>query len=170
MIHAGVILETDRLRLREFEAGDVDELALVLGDPVTMQYYPAACNREGVAAWIEKNQQRYRRDGYGLWAMIRKETHELIGDCGCVVQEVEGRNKIEIGYHVRRELWNNGYATEATQACIEYAFIKLEARRVISMIRPENRQSRRVAEKNGLFCEKIIFWHGYDHCIYAKQI
>jgi RimJ/RimL family protein N-acetyltransferase len=52
---------------------------------------------------------------------------------------------------------------------MEYAFAKLGVARVISMIRPMNMQSRRVAEKNGLSCEKIIFWRGYDHCIYAKQ-
>ncbi|HZS29539.1 MAG TPA: GNAT family N-acetyltransferase [Candidatus Angelobacter sp.] len=52
---------------------------------------------------------------------------------------------------------------------MEYAFAKIGAERVISMIRPENVQSRRVAEKNGLVCEKIVFWHGYDHCIYARS-
>jgi RimJ/RimL family protein N-acetyltransferase len=70
---------------------------------------------------------------------------------------------------VRRDLWGNGYGTEAARACMEYAFTALEVTRVISMIRPENVQSIRVAEKNGLTCEKIIFWRGYDHCIYAKR-
>ncbi len=165
----GFHLETPRLRLRELAPDDVDALQAVLGDPIAMQYYPAALDREGVAAWIEKNIARYRRDGHGLWAMLLKGTGELIGDCGCTLQEVEGRNEIEIGYHVRRDLWRNGYATEAAQACMEYALAKLHARRVISIIRPENLPSRRVAEKNGLVCEKIVFWHGYDHCIYAKD-
>jgi RimJ/RimL family protein N-acetyltransferase len=85
------------------------------------------------------------------------------------VQEVEGRNEIEVGYHVRRDLWGNGYATEAARACMEYAFSRLGTARVVSMIRPENRQSRRVAEKNGLVCEKIVLWRGFDHCVYAKD-
>jgi RimJ/RimL family protein N-acetyltransferase len=101
--------------------------------------------------------------------MVLKDSGELIGDCGRILQEVEGTNYVEVGYHVRRDLWGNGYATEAARACMEYAFAKLGVARVISMIRPENMQSRRVAEKNGLSCEKIIFWRGYDHCIYAKQ-
>jgi RimJ/RimL family protein N-acetyltransferase len=52
---------------------------------------------------------------------------------------------------------------------MQYAFTKLGVDRVISLIRPENVQSIRVAEKNGLTCEKIIFWRGYDHCVYEKK-
>lgn len=165
----GVIIETSRLLLREFRAEDVGPLQAVLGDPVAMQFYPAAYDRAGVEAWIARNQERYARDGFGLWAMVLKTTGEVIGDCGCVSQEVDGQKEIEVGYHVRRDLWGVGYATEAAKACMEYAFSKLGAERVISMIRPENLQSRRVAEKNGLRCERVIFWHGYEHCIYLKK-
>ncbi|HKR96034.1 MAG TPA: GNAT family N-acetyltransferase [Candidatus Angelobacter sp.] len=164
-----LVLETERLRLREFAESDVDALQAVLGDPVAMQYYPAPFDRQGVEAWITKNRDRYQRDGYGLWAMLLKDTGELIGDCGCTVQEVEGRNEVEVGYHVRRDLWGKGYATEAARACMGYAFAKIGTERVISIIRPENVQSKRVAEKNGLTCEKIVFWHGYDHCIYVRS-
>jgi [ribosomal protein S5]-alanine N-acetyltransferase len=167
-VEQGVILETARLRLREFTPADAETLEAVLGDPVTMQYYPVAFDRKGVELWIEKNIGRYRHDGYGLWAMLLRSTGELIGDCGCTMQEVEGLNHVEVGYHVRRDLWGNGYATEAAQACIEYAFTRLGADRVISIIRPENLQSVRVAEKNGLVREKIVFWRGLDHCIYSK--
>jgi RimJ/RimL family protein N-acetyltransferase len=168
-VEQGVILETSRLRLREFTPADVESLETVLGDPIAMRYYPAAFDRKGVELWIEKNIGRYRLNGHGLWAMLLRSTGELIGDCGCTVQEVEGVKHVEVGYHVRRDLWGNGFATEAAQACIEYAFGKLGLDRVISLIRPENVPSRRVAEKNGLVCEKIVFWHGYDHCIYARQ-
>lgn len=163
----GVILETNRLQLRRFAPEDADALAEVLSDPVAMQFYPAAFDRAGVQHWIAKNIERYRRDGHGLWAMLRKGSSGLIGDCGCVLQEVDGANEVEVGYHVRRDLWGNGYATEAARACMEYAFAKLGAQRVISIIRPENVQSRRVAEKNGMMCEKTIFWRNYNHCIYV---
>ena len=164
-----LVLETARLRLREFAKSDVDALLAVLGDPVAMQYYPAAFNRKEVEEWIERNLDRYKREGYGLWAMLLKDSGELIGDCGCFLRDIDGRDDIEIGYHVRRDLWGNGYVTEAAQACMQYAFTRLGVDRVISLIRPENMQSIRVAEKNGLTCEKVIFWRGYDHCIYAKQ-
>jgi len=169
------VMETARLLLREFTLGDVDALLAVLGDPIAMQWYPAPFDREGVEGWIKRNMERYRRDGHALWAMLLKSSGEMIGDCGCVIQEVEDRSELEIGYHVRRDLWGNGYATEAARACMDYAFNTLGALRVISMIRPENLNSRRVAEKNGLTCEKIVFWQpkgssgsGYEHCIYAK--
>ncbi|HEY6272009.1 MAG TPA: GNAT family N-acetyltransferase [Terriglobales bacterium] len=164
----GLILETQRLILRRFVAGDAVALAAVLGDSVAMEFYPAALDRKGVENWIEKNIGRYRRDGHGLWAMLLKDVNLLIGDCGCTLQEVEGQHEVEVGYHVRRDLWGHGYATEAARASMEYGFTLLGARRVISMIRPENLRSRRVAEKNGMMSEKIIRWRDYDHCIYAK--
>jgi ribosomal-protein-alanine N-acetyltransferase len=162
------VLETARLRLREFTMNDADALEKILGDPVAMQYYPAAFDRKGVESWIEKNIVRYQRDGYGLWAMLLKDTGELIGDCGCTLKKVAGRNEIEVGYHVRRDLWGNGYATEAARACLEYAFTTLGATRVVSLIRPANLASTRVAEKNGLVCEQVIFRGGYGHGIYAR--
>ena len=163
-----MILETPRLVLREFALQDAGALEPVLGDPLTMEYYPAPLDKKGIESWIERNLERYRRNGHGLWAMVLKDSKELIGDCGCIMQEVEGMDQVEVGYHVRRDLWGNGYATEAARACMQYAFERLGATRVISMIRPPNVRSRRVAEKNGMHCEKIIFWRGYDHCIYAK--
>lgn len=165
----GLILETPRLLLRKFRAQDAEAVEAFLGDPVAMEYYPAPLDRRGVEGWIERNLGRYQRDGHGLWAMILRDSKQLIGDCGCVMQEVEGKNEIEVGYHVRRDLWGRGYATEAARACMEYAFSRLGARRAISMIRPPNVASRRVAEKNGMTCEKIVFWRGYEHCIYAKS-
>jgi RimJ/RimL family protein N-acetyltransferase len=168
-VEQGVTLATDRLLLREFALQDVEGLLAVLGDPVAMEFYPAALDRQGVEDWVARNMQRYQRDGHGLWAMVLRGSDELIGDCGCIMQEVEGKNEIEVGYHVRRDLWGNGYATEAARTSMEYAFTSLGAARVISMIRPGNKQSRRVAEKNGLTREKIIFWRGFDHCIYTKN-
>lgn len=169
MLTAAVAIETPRLRLRQFTLEDADALERVLGDPIAMEWYPSPYSREGVESWINRNIEHYGREGHGLWAMVVKSTGEMIGDCGCVIQEIDGRKEIEIGYHVRRNLWGNGYATEAAAACMQYAFERLGAERVISIIRPENRNSRRVAEKNGLMCEKILFWHGFDHCIYAKS-
>ena len=166
----GPILETPRLVLRKYTMADVPAMEAVLGDPVTMQFYPSAFDRQGVVDWVQRSLDRYQRDGHGLWAMILKGSNELIGDCGCSLQEVDGKNEMEVGYHVRRDLWGRGYATEAAGACVEYAFAQLGASRVISMIRPENVSSRRVAEKNGLKCDRIIFWRGYDHCVYAMDV
>lgn len=165
----GVVLETERLVLREFEPGDAGALLEVLGDPVAMQYYPAPFPRAEVDDWIQRNRARYRDAGFGLWAMLLKDSGELIGDCGCFVRELEGNFECELGWHVRRDHWSRGYATEAARHCIRYAFLKLGAERVIALVRPENASSCRVAEKNGMTCERVIFWRGYDHRVYVKE-
>lgn len=161
------ILETPRLRLREFIALDVDALALILSDAETMRYYPAPYGRAGVEQWIERNRQRYRDDGVGLWAMELTGTMELIGDCGIVLQQIEGEGFYEIGYHLRRDFWGRGLATEAAIACRDWAFAHLKAGRLISLIRPENLPSRQVAERVGMTLWKEINWRGLKHWVYS---
>lgn len=165
----GVVLETARLLLREFHLGDTDALLKVLGDPLAMRYYPAPFLRGEVDDWIRRNRARYEDCGFGLWAMLLKASGELIGDCGFYVRDVEGEFEYELGWHVRRDLWEHGYATEAAQSCIAHAFGKLGTERIIALIRPENISSCRVAEKNQMRCERMIFWRGYDHCVYVKN-
>jgi [ribosomal protein S5]-alanine N-acetyltransferase len=163
------ILETARLVLREFVPEDADALALVLSDPETMQYYPAPYDRAGVEQWIARNQRRYANDGVGLWAMVLKASGEAIGDCGITRQQVEGENLYEIGYHLRRDLWGQGLATEAAVACREWGFAHLNADRLISLVRPENLASGRVAERNGMTIWKEVEWHGLRHYVYSVE-
>ena len=161
------MLETERLRLRPLELVDEDALFAVLGDAVAMQWYPQALTREETRGWIERNRARFAEFGGGLFAMELRG--ELIGDCGPTYHEIEGRQELEVGYHVRRDLWGRGFATEAARAVMEFAFARWKPYRLISLIRPENLQSRRVAEKNGLALDKVIFWRGYDTCIYQMR-
>jgi ribosomal-protein-alanine N-acetyltransferase len=162
-----VILETPRLVLREFVPDDATLLALVLSDPETMRFYPAPFDHAGVMEWIARNQRRYLNDGVGLWAMVQKSTGELIGDCGITRQEVDGERLYEIGYHLRRDQWGQGFATEAAQACKAWGFANLPVDRIISLIRPENLASRRVAERNGMTLWKELEWRGLRHCVYS---
>ena len=161
------ILQTPRLILREFVAEDADALARVLSDAETMRYYPAGYDRAGVEQWIARNRERYKNDGVGLWAMLLKSSGELIGDCGITRQEVEGEYFYEIGYHLRRDLWHQGIATEAAIACREWGFQHLKADRLISLIRPENVPSQRVAERNGMTVWKEVDWRGLRHRVYS---
>ncbi len=163
------ILETSRFTLREFRPEDADSLALTLSDAETMRFYPAPLDRAGVEDWISRNLRRYREHGHGLWAMILKSNDELIGDCGLVVQEVDGQNEIEIGYHVRRDLWGQGLATEAASACRDFGFARMPVERIISLIRPENLPSRRVAEKNGMSVWKEVVRKDLPHLVYAVR-
>ncbi|MFZ0297777.1 MAG: GNAT family N-acetyltransferase [Candidatus Sulfotelmatobacter sp.] len=160
------ILETPRLILREFSTDDVDALERVLSDPETMRFYPAPLDRAGVEKWIVRNCRRYAQDGHGLWAMVLKTNGELIGDCGLTVQPVDTTDEIEIGYHVRRDYWGQGLATETARACRDYGFARLPVDHIISLIRPENLPSRRVAEKNGMTIWKEVMRKGIPHLVY----
>ncbi|HVH53691.1 MAG TPA: GNAT family N-acetyltransferase [Actinomycetota bacterium] len=161
------LLETERLRLRPYTFGDLDDLFEIVGDPQTMTYYPEPYSRDRTLGWIEDNVRRYEVDGFGLWAMELRETGGFVGDCGPAVREVDRQREVEIGWHVNRAWWNRGLATEAAAACREYCFDVLDLERVISLIRPENLPSRRVAEKIGMIVEREVDWHGYRHLVYA---
>lgn len=163
------ILQTTRLLLREFSLEDTNALGLVLSDPQTMRYYPAPLDRVGVEQWIERNRRRYRDDGVGLWAMELTKTGEMMGDCGIILQQVEGEQLYEIGYHLRRDFWGQGLATEAAIACRDWAFGHLKTDRLISLIRPENLPSRRVAERNGMTVWKEVIWRDQLHCVYSIE-
>jgi ribosomal-protein-alanine N-acetyltransferase len=164
-----VVLETVRLRLRHFLADDLDGLASILTDAETMQYYARPFTREETTQWIEQNLQRYADDGFGLFAVVSKETGEFLGDCGPVRRLVDGRDEVEIGWQVKRSRWRQGIASEAGAACRDYAFGPLGLDRVISLIRPENIPSRGVAEKIGMTIDKEIDYKGFKHYVYAQQ-
>ena len=161
------ILETSRIVLREFTPDDVDALALVLSDPETMRFYSAPFDRIGVEQWIGRNLERYVENGHGMWALVLKSNGQMVGDCGLTLQEIDGVEEVEIGYHVRRDLWGQGLATQAARACRYFGFERLPVDRIVSIIRPENLQSRRVAEKNAMTVWKELVWHGRPHLVYA---
>lgn len=161
------ILETERLLLREITHADCEELLQIWGDADAMRLFPRVLNRQEMTEWIDRNLKRYECHGHGVWAVILKDSQQFVGDCGLVIQEVDGVEELEVGYHFNPKFWGRGFATEAARGCMEYAFTQLNRRRVISMVRPENLPSRRVAERNGLKIEKEIFWRGYQHYVYS---
>ena len=162
-----MLIETERLVLRPLTPEDELALSSILSDAETMRWYPRPLTANEVRSWIERQMGRYP-GGSGLLGMVEKVTGELIGDCGPVWQEIQGRAELEIGYHVNRERWNHGFASEAARTVMDYAFRRFDVERVVSMIRPENAASRRVAEKNGLTVERVVLWRDYDHYIYQR--
>jgi ribosomal-protein-alanine N-acetyltransferase len=162
-----MIIQSPRLLLRPFIPNDLESLFEVIGDPLTMQFYPSPYDKQGTLDWIERNVRRYAEDGSGLRAVVLKGNGEMIGDCGPVWQEIDGQRELEIGYHIRRDHWRRGYATEAARAAMGYAFERFPVECLISLIRPENLPSRRVAEKNGLRVDREIEWKGIQHFVYA---
>jgi ribosomal-protein-alanine N-acetyltransferase len=164
-----VVLETARLVLRPFVAGDHDPMHEILGDAETMRFYPAPFTLQDTARWIERNQRRYVDDGFGLWAVLERSTGAFLGDCGLTIQLVEGEPFVEVGWHVRRDRWGEGIAPEAGVGCRDWAFAHLDAERIISLIRPENVQSRRVAEKLGMAVWRETTHADLAHLVYAIQ-
>jgi ribosomal-protein-alanine N-acetyltransferase len=160
-------LETERLLLRRLTMDDVEAIFAIIGDPVAMQYYPRLFTRDDAVEWVQRNLRRYEDDGHGLLAVVLKASAEVIGDCGIARQTVEGELMLEVGYHLRRDQWGQGYATEAARACMNYAFRELGAGRVVSLIRPENVPSRRVAERNGMHVERQVQHSGLLHLLYV---
>ena len=151
-----MILETERLYLREFEQGDYGALKKILQDKETMYAYNGAFDNRETLDWLERQLARYQEYGFGLWAVILKETDEMIGQCGLTMQTWKDRQLLEIGYLFQRAYWHKGYATEAAAACKEYAFAKLDADEVFSIIRDTNIPSQNVALRNGM--TKIDTW------------
>lgn len=145
-----MICETERLVLREMDADDFPALCAILQDAETMYAYEHAFSDEEARAWLANQQRRYREDGFGLWAVVRREDGAMIGQCGLTWQDWGARRVREIGYLLRRDCWRRGYATEAAAACKRWAFETLGADEVFSIIRDTNWPSRRVAARNGM--------------------
>ena len=161
-------LTTARLALRELARDDLDFVADMLADPAVMQYYPRVLARTEAEAWIERQLGRYRRDGHGLWLVTERATVEPVGQVGLLRQRVADREEWEIGYLLHRRYWHRGYATEAALAVRDYAFQKLSQPRVISLIRPENAPSRRVAHRLGMQPTAHVEFHGFPHLVFAR--
>ncbi|WP_329282358.1 GNAT family N-acetyltransferase [Streptomyces sp. NBC_01451] len=153
-LHHRTPAPTPRLAFRQMTPDDLDDMAVLLGDPNVMRHYPRPKTREEALAWIEWNQHLYQREGHGLWLVTLRNTGEFVGDCGLTPQEIEGVTDLEVGYRVRADLQGNGYATEAAAACRDHARDVLGAQRLIAIIRPDNQPSQRVAEKIGLPFER----------------
>ena len=161
-----VDLETERLRLRPYRREDLDDLAPMFADPEHMRHYPSPFTREETAGWIERQLERYRDDGFGLWVIEDLGTGELLGTAGATVQVVEGVRAVELGWHVRPGDKGRGIASEAGAAARDWAFANLDVDHLISLVRPENAASARVAEKIGMRVERDVDFHGLPHRVW----
>lgn len=156
------ILKTERTYLRELAWEDYDDLCEILQDEKTMYAYEHAFSDEEVRNWLNNQFRRYENFGFGLWAMVDRNTNCFIGQIGLTMQNVENEQELEIGYLLKRKFWHKGYATEGAIACKEYAFNVLNKNRVVSTIRDNNYASQHVAERVGMKIEKQFTKHYYN--------
>jgi len=144
------IIETKRLYLRELKQDDLNDLHSIFSDSKSMKHYPKPFTLQESGEWIDRNVKNYAEFGFGLWGVILKEHNKLIGDCGITMREINGVMEPEIGYHINRNYVNRGYATEAAQACRNYAFEVLKLQKIYSHTIKKNAASVKVAVKNGM--------------------
>ena len=149
-----VIIETERLFLREMNMDDLDALYEVLADQEIMKYYPYIFDEKKVKEWIERNMNRYQKDGFGLWAVCLKESGEMIGDCGLTLQNIDDTMLPEIGYHIRKDQQHKGYAKEAASAVRDWAFNNTDYPALYSYCKYTNVPSYKTAESIGMHFEK----------------
>lgn len=143
-------METKRLVLRKMNMGDFDALHEILSDPDTMRHYPVPFSEERTRGWITWNMNNYTELGFGLWAVILKESGECIGDCGISMQNIHGKIRPEIGYHIHKNHQRMGYASEAARACLDFVFENTPFNIVYSYMKFTNSASCGVALRNGM--------------------
>ena len=148
-----MIIETERLYLREMTEDDFEALNKVLADSDIMQHYPYAFDEAEVRNWIQRNMERYRIFGFGLWAVCLKETGEMIGDCGLTMQLINGQIKPEIGYHIRADKQRKGYAKEAAAAVRDWTFHNTPFNVIYSYMKHTNLPSYKTAMSWG--CKQV---------------
>jgi|WetSurMetagenome_2_1015567.scaffolds.fasta_scaffold366777_2 [ribosomal protein S5]-alanine N-acetyltransferase len=152
--HSGFFIETPRLLIRSFTEDDAEAMFKVFGDPETMRFFSiwlakSVDNARGFIRWVTGMERDF---GYSFWAVVEKQTGEVIGDCGLAPLEGEGP-EVELGCDLRRDHWNMGYATEAGAACLEYGFSVLKLDHIIAVTHPDNIGARHVLEKLGMKLE-----------------
>lgn len=145
-----MIIETKRLYLREMTEADFPALYDVLGDSDNMVHYSYTFDEKRVRNWITKNIERYNTLGFGLWAVVLKETGQMIGDCGLSMQVINGSIKPEIGYHIHRKFQRQGYAKEAAQKCRDWAFENTPFQMIYSYMKESNVASYTTVISNGM--------------------
>lgn len=152
-------LTTDRLWLRELTRADLPALAKILADPIAMAAYEGAFSTDEISEWLERQQQRYVRDGFGLWAVTLRESGEMIGQCGITVQRIDDDEVIEVGYLFQRAHWHHGYALEAAGACRDWAFRVLAIDDLYAKVRTTNVASMNVAIRLGMTVRRTFTAH-----------
>ena len=155
-----VILETDRLLLREYVEEDAEAFFKLNTDPEVLRFVPdkRLLNVEQARQiLVDHPIADYRKYGFGRGACILKSTGEQIGFAG--LKYLEELGEVDVAYRLMPAHWGQGLATEAALASVRYGFADLGLKRIIGLVMPENIASVRVLEKTGLrYAEEVMFW------------
>ncbi len=143
---------SERLFYRKLIPTDFNDWLPFYEEPLSSQYWTGVSNDPKIActAQFERIFERYQEGSGGMNAMVTKDTNKLIGLAGLLVQNINGKQELEIGYSVLPEHWRQGYAFEAVQTCKAVAFENNWANSLISIIQVDNIPSQKTALKNGM--------------------
>ena len=162
----GLPLLTERLELRAFEPDDLEALHAVYGDPEVTRFMPAYPTLEHTRRALDIHVREARAGNPAFWALIERETGDLIGDAGVGLIEGIGPEH-ELGYTLGKRWWGQGYATEAARAVRDHALGPLGIAELLALVRPANAASIHVLEKIGM--ERVGTRHAYgaEHLVYC---
>ena len=142
-----ILFETQRLAFRPITDEDHDALARIISDPEN-EKHPA--DEEMVWRWIRWCKSSYEKDGFGLWAVLLKETGEMIGIGGISMQIIDDEWKPEVGYHLRKDYHHQGLGLEMAKGARDYGFSHLGFGELYSYMDEDNVASYKTAEANGM--------------------
>ncbi|MEL6625728.1 MAG: GNAT family N-acetyltransferase [Bacteroidota bacterium] len=146
------ILKTQRLGLRNWEMADLEAAVEMNSDPEVMRFFPKTHDRKASIGMIEKFQKHFDARGFTYFAVDELEGEKALGFVGLFYQEYEAPFTpcVDIGWRLRKQFWGKGYAPEAAQACLGFAFSTLDLQVVVATTPSINLPSRRVMEKIGM--------------------
>jgi len=158
-------IETARLYLRQFTPEDLDDLYRIYSDPEIMKYLTGVRTREATEIAINTMLKSWEENNFGMWALVHKIDRKMIGRCGLVF--LDKTREVELGYTLDKVYWNQGLATEASFASLNYGFQILKLERIVAIARPENIASQRVIQKVGMKYEKNAHFYETDVVYYS---
>jgi len=147
-------IETDRLIIKSNQEVDLEPLAALWADPEVTYYMGGPRNYEEILKELREDAQLNPQPAFDLWPVIEKETGQIIGHCGILEKDIDGRNQYEIVYVLAKSAWGKGFATEAASSLKDYALNQLGLKRITALIDTDNQKSEIVATKIGLKYEK----------------
>jgi RimJ/RimL family protein N-acetyltransferase len=162
-----ITLKTERLVLRMLREEDFEQYAAIVADPEVARYLSDGQPLSRADAWRQMAfvVGHWQLKGYGMWAVEEAATGRLAGRIGFL--NPEGWPGFELGWTLAREFWGRGYATEGARRALEYAFTEMGREHVISLIRPNNLPSVRVAERLGERLEGSVQIFGAEAHVYG---
>lgn len=142
--------ETDRLQVRHFTLGDLDDLTAISSDAVAMQYMDDGepLSREECEGWIKVCENKYKDRGYGTSAIIEKTSGKFVGFCGVI--RTPDTDYDEIIYALNQPFWGKGYATEVAKAMLAYVFGISQLDEIYATIHADNLVSQKMMPKLGM--------------------